>query len=130
MAGVKTMLGVLGVAMVIIGSLWVLQGLNIPGVLQSFMTADINWTYRGAVFAVAGLVLVIFAARQGGWRNVLGGLGALFAVLGAIWVLQGFNVLPGMGMSGHMEWATRGAIAAVIGAVLIVIGARPNSAAK
>lgn len=129
MAGVKTMLGVLGVLMVIVGGLWVLQGLNIPGVLQSFMTADINWTYRGAVFAVAGLVLLIFGARNGAWRNVLGGLGGLLAVIGAIWVLQGLNVLPGMGMSGHTEWATRGGIACVIGAVLIFLGARGSSTA-
>ena len=129
MAGVKTMLGVLGVAMLIIGSLWVLQGLNIPGVLQSFMTADISWTYRGAVFAIAGLVLLLLGARDGGWRNVLGGLGALLVVIGAIWVLQGFNVLPGMGMSGHTEWATRGGIACAIGAVLVLIATRGSSAA-
>jgi hypothetical protein len=34
-----------------------------------------------------------------------------------------------MGMSGHMEWATRGGIALAIGAVLIVVGTRGQSAA-
>jgi len=34
-----------------------------------------------------------------------------------------------MGMSGHMEWATRGAIALVVGAVLIFVGTREKSAA-
>jgi hypothetical protein len=34
-----------------------------------------------------------------------------------------------MGMSGHMEWATRGAIALVIGAALIFAGTRGKSAA-
>ena len=129
MSGVKTILGVLGLAMLIMGGIWVLQGLNVSWAPQSFMTSDINWTYRGAVFAIAGLALLIFGARNGGWKNVLGGLGALLAVIGAIWVCQGLNVLPGMGMSGHMEWATRGAIALVVGAVLIFIGTRGKSAA-
>ena len=129
MGGVKTISGVLGLAMSIIGGIWVLQGLNVSWAPQSFMTADINWTYRGVVFAVAGLALLVFGARNGGWKNVLGGLGALLAVLGAIWVCQGLNLLPGMGMSGHMEWATRGAIAFVIGAALIFIGTRGKSAA-
>jgi heme/copper-type cytochrome/quinol oxidase subunit 4 len=128
MAGVKTTLGVLGLVMLIMGGIWVLQGLNVSWAPQSFMTADINWTYRGAAFAIAGLVLLLFGMR-GGWKNVLGGLGALLAVVGAIWVLQGFNVLPGMGMSGHMEWAMRGGVACVIGAALIFIGARGKSAA-
>lgn len=129
MAGVKTMLGVLGLAMLIMGAIWVLQGLNVSWAPQSFMTADINWTYRGAVFAIAGLVLLGFSLRGGGWKNVLGGVGALLAVIGAIWSCQGVNILPGMGMSGHMDWATRGAIALVIGAALIFVGARGNSAA-
>ncbi len=129
MNGVKTILGVLGLAMLIMGGIWVLQGLNVSWAPRSFMTADVNWTYRGVGFAIAGLALLIFGGRNGGWRNVLGGLGALLAVIGAIWVCQGLNVLPGMGMSGHMEWATRGAIALVIGAVLIVVGTRGKSAA-
>ena len=129
MGGVKTMLGVLGLAMLIIGAIWVLQGLNVSWAPQSFMTADVNWTYRGAVFAAAGLALLFVGARGGGWKNLLGGLGALLAVIGAIWVFQGLNLLPGMGMSGHMEWATRGAIALVIGAALIFAGARGSSPA-
>ncbi len=129
MGGAKTMLGVLGLAMLIMGVIWVLQGMNVSWAPRSFMTADVNWTYRGAVFAVAGLALLLVGARNGGWKNVLGGLGALLAVIGLIWVAQGLNLLPGMGMSGHMEWATRGAIALVIGAALIFVGARSNSAA-
>jgi hypothetical protein len=129
MGGVKTMLGVLGVAMLIMGGIWVLQGLNVSWAPQSFMTSDTNWTYRGAAFAIAGLVLLFIGARNGGWRDVLGGLGALFAVIGVIWVCQGLNILPGMGMSGHMEWAMRGGIAFVIGAVLIFVGTRAGKSA-
>ncbi|MBS0384821.1 MAG: hypothetical protein JSS00_05680 [Proteobacteria bacterium] len=129
MSGVKTTLGVLGVAMLIVGGIWVLQGLNVSWAPQSFMTADINWTYRGAAFAAAGLALLVFGARNGGWKNVLGGLGALLAVIGAIWLLQGLNALPGTGMSGHSEWAMRGGFAFAIGAALIFIGTRESSAA-
>ena len=129
MGGVKTISGVLGLAMLIMGGIWVLQGLNVSWAPQSFMTADINWTYRGVVFAIAGLVLLVLGARGGGWKNVVGGLGALLAVIGAIWVCQGLNVLPGMGMSGHMEWATRGGIALAIGAVFVLVATRGKSAA-
>lgn len=129
MGGVKTISGVLGLTMLILGGIWVLQGLNVSWAPQSFMTADINWTYRGAVFAVAGLALLLFGLRGGGWKNVLGGLGTLLAVIGAIWICQGLNVLPGMGMSGHSEWAMRGGVALVIGAVLMFVGTRGKSAA-
>ena len=39
--------------------------------------------------------------------------------LGVIWILQGINVLPGSFMTGHIEWAYRGGIAAVIGAAFL-----------
>jgi hypothetical protein len=117
MAGFKTVLGVLSIVMLFFGTIFILQGLNVSGAPQSYMTSDINWTYRGVGFDVVGAALLIFALR-GGWRNIMGGVGALCCVFGALWVLQGLNVLPGMGMSGHMEWAMRGGVALVIGAVL------------
>lgn len=47
---------VLGALCVLMGVVWVLQGINIlPG---SFMTGDINWSYRGGVLAAAGAVLL------------------------------------------------------------------------
>lgn len=47
---------VLGALCVLMGVVWVLQGINIlPG---SFMTGDINWSYRGGVLAAAGVVLL------------------------------------------------------------------------
>lgn len=48
------------------------------------------------------------------------GIGAV--VIGAIWMLQGFNVMPGSFMTGDMKWAAYGGALAAIGAVLLVRG--------
>jgi uncharacterized membrane protein HdeD (DUF308 family) len=53
--------------------------------------------------------------------NILGGLLALF---GVIWILQGVNILPGSFMTGQIKWAIYGAIAVVVGIVLIVAARR------
>ena len=46
----------LGALCILMGVVWILQGINVlPG---SFMTGDINWSYRGGVLAAAGLVLL------------------------------------------------------------------------
>ena len=71
---------------------------------------------------VAGLILLVLGLR-GGWRNILGAGAALALVVGALWVAQGLNLAPGMGMSGHMEWAIRGAIVFAVGAALAFIAA-------
>ena len=47
-------------------------------------------------------------------------LGVLLVLIGIVWILQGINVLPGSFMTGQTKWAVNGAIAAVIGIVLIV----------
>lgn len=47
-------------------------------------------------------------------------LGAVGILIGAIWILQGVNILPGSFMSGQMKWAVNGAIAAIIGAALVI----------
>ncbi len=39
-------------------------------------------------------------------------------LVGLIWILQGFNILPGSFMTGHIQWAIYGAILAVVGAAL------------
>lgn len=50
-------------------------------------------------------------------RNMPGGLMVLF---GAIWVLQGINILPGSFMTGEIRWAIYGGIAMTVGAILLV----------
>lgn len=56
---VRGLAAIVGVAMVLMGVLWVLQGLDIvrwPA--SSFMLGDIVWTRNGAVLAVLGVVLI------------------------------------------------------------------------
>jgi len=50
-------------------------------------------------------------------------VGILMVVMGAIWFLQGINVLPGSFMTGQIRWAVYGAIAVVAG---LVVMARAN----
>lgn len=49
-------------------------------------------------------------------------LGGLLILSGAVWVLQGVNILPGSFMTGDPQWAVNGAITIVIGIGLIVFG--------
>jgi hypothetical protein len=63
-----------------------------------------------------------------GWLPMV--LGLLALVLGAVWTLQGLNVLGDSVMSGVTAWAVIGPIVAVAGLVLIVIGVRSRGRAK
>lgn len=54
-------------------------------------------------------------------KTVLNVAGVLLIVLGAIWVLQGINVLPGSFMTGQIQWAYNGAIAIAVGIVLLIV---------
>ncbi len=54
---------ILGALCVLMGVVWIFQGINVlPG---SFMTGDINWSYRGGVLAAAGLVLLVISLVVG-----------------------------------------------------------------
>lgn len=46
-------------------------------------------------------------------------VGVVLILLGGIWILQGINVLPGSFMTGQIEWAIYGAIAAAVGLAVI-----------
>jgi hypothetical protein len=54
-------------------------------------------------------------------KTVLNVMGALVIVLGAIWVLQGINILPGSFMTGQIQWAYNGAIAIAVGIALLIV---------
>jgi hypothetical protein len=52
---------IVGALCVLMGSVWIFQGVNmIPG---SFMTGVIDWSYHGAVLAVVGLVVLFLSLR-------------------------------------------------------------------
>ncbi|HEV7992354.1 MAG TPA: hypothetical protein VGP25_11060 [Gemmatimonadaceae bacterium] len=53
---------VLGVLLVLIGIVWILQGINVlPG---SFMTGQTKWAVNGAIAAVIGIALIVWARRS------------------------------------------------------------------
>jgi hypothetical protein len=56
------------------------------------------------------------------WLRAIPGL--VLLALGAVWLLQGVNVLHGSGMSGHHQYALLGAVAIALGAALLVWAAR------
>ena len=58
----KIALNVLGVVLLLMGCVWILQGINlIPG---SFMTGQRNWVVYGAISAAAGIGSIVVANRR------------------------------------------------------------------
>ena len=58
----KIALNIVGVLMVLMGGIWILQGINIlPG---SFMTGQIKWAVYGACMVVGGLLVLMRANRR------------------------------------------------------------------
>ena len=54
-------------------------------------------------------------------------VGSVLILLGAIWFLQGINVLPGSFMTGQIRWAIYGGIAVVAGVVLLATANRKSN---
>ena len=53
---------VLAILLIAGGIVWILQGIDVlPG---SFMTGKIQWSYRGAIATVAGLVILLITFRR------------------------------------------------------------------
>ena len=53
-------------------------------------------------------------------RVTLNIVGAVLVLFGAIWFLQGINVLPGSFMTGQIRWAIYGGIAIAAGTALLL----------
>jgi hypothetical protein len=53
--------------------------------------------------------------------NIAGGILVFF---GAVWFLQGINVLPGSFMTGQIQWAVYGGIAVAVGLALLLTANR------
>ena len=45
-------------------------------------------------------------------------------LIGAVWILQGINILPGSFMTGQIGWAYAGIVTALIGGLLLWIALR------
>ena len=58
-------------------------------------------------------------------RGTLIIIGALLALTGVVWILQGINVLPGSFMTGQIRWAYAGIVAAIIGGGVLWIATHP-----
>ncbi len=57
-------------------------------------------------------------------KTVLYIIGGLLILGGAIWFLQGINILPGSFMTGDPQWSINGAITILVGGVLIYLARR------
>jgi hypothetical protein len=51
-------------------------------------------------------------------------VGVLFILFGAIWFLQGINILPGSFMTGQIKWAIYGGCLAAVGIIMLVAARR------
>jgi hypothetical protein len=55
---------------------------------------------------------------------VLNIVGVLLILAGSVFILQGVGILPGSFMSGQIQWAFNGSMAALIGIELLVFANR------
>ena len=59
----KLLLRLFGVLLILIGSVWILQGINVlPG---SFMSGQIEFAFLGGISVAAGIGLFVYARRRG-----------------------------------------------------------------
>jgi hypothetical protein len=59
-------------------------------------------------------------------RITLNIVASLLVLAGAIWFLQGINVLPGSFMTGQTRWAVYGGIAVAVGITLLLSANLPR----
>ena len=65
MGALKGIMAIVGIAAIMMGGLWILQGLDtVRWPASSFMLGDITWTRNGAALAVVGVALLWFARRR------------------------------------------------------------------
>jgi hypothetical protein len=65
--------------------------------------------------------LLLRGARNGRMMRITQNIvGSLLVLVGAIWFLQGINVLPGSFMTGQIRWAVYGGIAVAAGIALLL----------
>jgi hypothetical protein len=77
---------------------------------------------RREIHMAAKLVLDPKALRHMRLGVVFVPVGALVSLFGLIWLLQGIGILPGSFMTGSQFWATTGAVAVIVGLIVIAVG--------
>ena len=60
----KTALTVFGTLLVLMGTIWFLQGANILTAGSSPMIGDTSWEYYGGMAVVAGLAMIVIPRRK------------------------------------------------------------------
>ena len=74
---------------------------------------------------VATRIGFCFEARARGMMRITQNIvGSLLVLVGAIWFLQGINVLPGSFMTGQTRWAVYGGVAVAAGIALLLAANR------
>lgn len=65
MGALKGIMAIVGIAAILMGGLWILQGLDIVRWPESsFMLGDRVWTRNGVILAIVGVLLVLFARKR------------------------------------------------------------------
>ena len=62
--------------------------------------------------------------------RILNIVGILMVVMGAIWFLQGINILPGSFMTGQVRWAVYGGGSVLVGLGFVVAANRRRHGAS
>jgi hypothetical protein len=110
----------------IIGILLILAGGTLFwwGMIHIFWTGDPLWMNSSYVIMALGLGLLLWANRdklfRGGAKTFLNIVGILLILAGAIFFLQGINLLPGSYMTGDPQWAINGGVMIVVAIVLML----------
>ncbi len=58
----KMLMNIVGVILILLGGIWLLQGINILG--GSFMSGHIQYAILGTVVGIIGILLMVFANRS------------------------------------------------------------------
>lgn len=119
----RGLVGVIGLFVTLVGVAFVVRGLD------SVAPGHMTWAYIGGGAIVVGLLLEAWMTHAlGAAHNIFASFGVVLIIVGVIWILQGERLLPSRMMYGHVDWAYRGGVLAVIGLVMLLLAGRKAAA--